>query len=120
MAARGRTADQLAHTEMEQASTNPHHIHEGIHGAHLMEMHLLRRHPVHNRLGFRQQGEHLQHLGLEGSFKGGCQDLLPQIPPMAMGRGDLSKLHLQVQPPQTSTPALLHHQPIGLAQAQGS
>ena len=119
MAARGRTADQLAHPEMEQARTNPHHIHEGIHGTHLMEMHLLGRHPMDNRLGFRQQAEHLQHLGLKGTIQGGRQDLLPQITPMAMGRGDLAKLHLQVQPPQTTTPALVHHQPIGMAQAQG-
>ena len=84
-----------------------------------MEMHLLGRHPMDNRLGFRQQREHLQHLGLKGRIKGGRQDLLPQIPPMAMGRGDLSKLHLEVQPPQARTPALVHHQPIGLGQPQG-
>jgi hypothetical protein len=114
MAARGRTADQLGDAEMQQAGTDTHHIHEGIHGPHLMEMHLLWGHPMHNRLGFGQQREHLQNAGLKSPIKGGSQNLLPQIPPMAMGRGSLAKLHFQVEPPQTTTTTLLHHQSIGI------
>ena len=119
MARRRWGAHQLLHAEMQQPRAHPHHIHQGIHGPHLMEMHLLGAVAMHRPLRLRQLAKHRQHALLQRRLQGGRRDLLAQLPPEAMGGRGLQQLHLQVLAPQATAAALLQPQPKRPRQPQG-
>ena len=112
-------AEQVVHPQMQQRRADPHHIHEGIEGPHLMKMHPLHRMAMHRRLGLGQQGEHRQHPLPQGGIQRGLGDPLAQLPPGPVGWVRLKALHRQVEAPQTAAAALLHHQPVTAGQAEG-
>ena len=119
MTRRRRAAHQLLHPEVQQPGAHPHHIHQGIEGAHLVEVHLLGAVAVHRRLRRCQQAKHLQHplpqwLGPRGSLQ-----LTAQIAPEPMGRLVLQAHHLQMQAAQATAAALFKLQAVGPGQAEG-
>ena len=119
MACRWRAAHQLLHPEVQQPGAHPHHIHQGIKGAHLVEVHLLGAVAVHRRLSHRQQAKHFQHPLPQRLGPGGRLQLAPQIAPEPMGRLALQAQHLQMQTAQAAAAALFELQAIGPGQAEG-
>ena len=87
---------------MQQARANADHINQRIDRAHLMEMHLLSRHPMHMGFGISQQLEHLQHLGFQRLRPGGPLQLGLQVRPVAMRRRRLKQLNNKLLAAQTS------------------
>ena len=71
VARRRRRGQQVIDTEIKQPGTDPHHIHQGIHGPHLMEMHLFRGAAMHRGLRLRQALKHRQHPLAQGLRPGG-------------------------------------------------
>ena len=114
VARRRRRGQQVIDAEMKQAGTHPHHVHQGIHGTHLMEMHLLRRAAMHPGLGLRQALKHRHHPLAQGIRPGGSLQLGPQPGPMALrGRG-LQQMHVQAATPQAGAASLLQFKANGI------
>ena len=84
MTSRRRRRPKALNAEMQQARANANHINQRIDGAHLMEMHLLSRHPMHMGFGIRQELEHFQHLGFQRFRPRGLLQLGLEARPMAM------------------------------------
>ena len=119
MARRRAGADQLVDAEMGQAGAHPHHIDQGIDGAHLMEMDPFGRLAMDLGLGLRQQAKHRQHPLLELGFEGGAGDRGLELRPVAMGRLRLQAAHGQVQAPQAATAPFLQINGVSPGQTEG-
>ena len=119
MTRRRRAAHQLLHPEVQQPGAHPHHIHQGIEGANLVEVHLLGAVAVHCRLSRRQQAKHLQHPLPQGLGPSGFLQLAAQAAPEPMGRLGLQAHHLQMQAAQATAAALFKLQAVGPGQAEG-
>ena len=119
MTRRRRAAHQLLHPEVQQPGAHPHHVHQGIEGAHLVEVHLLGAVAVHRRLGLGQQAKHLQHPLPQGLGPSGFLQLAAQAAPEPMGRLGLQAHHLQMQAAQATAAALFKLQAVGPGQAEG-
>ena len=107
-ARRRRVAADPLRSYVMDCCADPHHINQGVNGAHLMEMHRLGGLAMDRGLRFGQSREHRQHRQHESGLQGGVLQAVADLRPMAMGRVRLQTDNTQATPPQATAAGLLH------------
>ena len=103
---------------MLHGGTDPHHVHQGIHGTHFMKVHRIGAGAMHGGLRLRKSLEHRQHALLQSGIQGGCLDPLTDVQPLTMGWIRLESGHRDAQTPKTGTATLLAPELVEAGKAQ--
>ena len=109
-ARRRRVAADPLRSHVMDCCADPHHINQGVNGAHLMEMHRLGGLAMDRGLRFGQSREHRQHRLQELGLKGGVLQAVADLRPVAMRWVRLQPDNTEATPPQATAAGLLHVQ----------
>ena len=103
---------------MLHGGTDPHHVHQGIHGTHFMEVNQIGAGAMHCGLSLRQSLEDRQDALLQSRSECGCLDPLTDVCPLTMGWVRLKSLHGDAETPQAGTLALLARELVKTGEPQ--